>query len=168
MNNLEKNTYVKKQITTTLLNLLNDFELSEISISTLTEKSQVSRNSFYRNFSGKEDVIKQHLVHLLSKWDKEWKNKNSHSNAELFGHLFSYLKENSDLILLIHKKGLFYLFRESYFSLFGNTENLDNISAYTVSFISNGVLGWIEEWINRGMQESAETMTELLLKTKMK
>ena len=46
MNNQDKNTYVKQQITTTLLELLKEKELSDINIEEITKKAQVSRNSF--------------------------------------------------------------------------------------------------------------------------
>ena len=46
MNNQDKNTYVKQQITTTLLELLKEKELSDINIGEITKKPQVSRNSF--------------------------------------------------------------------------------------------------------------------------
>ena len=39
---------------------------------------------------------------------------------------------------------------------------MDNMAAYTLAFIANGVLGWIEEWLKRGMCESEETMISLL------
>lgn len=58
MNNQDKNTYVKQQITTTLLELLKEKELSDINIGEITKKAQVSRNSFYRNYADKEDIIK--------------------------------------------------------------------------------------------------------------
>ena len=73
-----------------------------------------------------------------------------------------YLKQYSDILVLIQKRGLFYLFKESYLSIYGPLETMDNITAYTLVFIANGILGWIEEWIKRGMCESAETMTSLL------
>lgn len=56
MNNQDKNTYVKQQITTTLLELLKEKELSDINIGEITKKAQVSRNSFYRNYADKEDI----------------------------------------------------------------------------------------------------------------
>lgn len=73
-----------------------------------------------------------------------------------------YLKQYSNILVLIQKRGLFYLFKESYLSLYGPLEIMDNITAYTLAFIANGILGWIEEWLKRGMCESAETMTSLL------
>ena len=60
MNNQDKNTYVKQQITTTLLELLKEKELSDINIGEITKKAQVSRNSFYRNYADKEDIIKKY------------------------------------------------------------------------------------------------------------
>ena len=75
MNNQDKNTYVKQQITTTLLELLKEKELSDINIGEITKKAQVSRNSFYRNYADKEDIIKKYLYQLLSEWDNEWKQK---------------------------------------------------------------------------------------------
>ena len=131
-------------------------------IGELTKKAQVSRNSFYRNYTDREDIIKKYFYQLLSEWDNSWKQQASDSNSELFGHLFMYLKQYSDILVLIQKRGLFYLFKESYLSIYGPLETMDNITAYTLVFIANGILGWIEEWIKRGMCESAETMTSLL------
>ena len=48
-NNEQKNTYVKKQITLALLELLKEKPLVDISISELTQKAQIGRVSFYRN-----------------------------------------------------------------------------------------------------------------------
>ena len=40
MNNQDKNTYVKQQITTTLLELLKEKELSDINIGEITKKGK--------------------------------------------------------------------------------------------------------------------------------
>lgn len=162
MNNQDKNTYVKQRITETLLELLKKRELSDIHIGELTAMAEVSRNSFYRNYSSKEDIIRSYFSKILSEWNAKWKQTGSDSNAELFGHLFLYLKQHGDTMVLIQERGLFYLFKESYLSLWGPSGEMDNMTAYTLSFLANGVLGWIEEWLKRGMTESAETMIALL------
>ena len=53
MNNEQKNTYVKKRITTALLALLKEKPLSDISVSELTNKAEINRVSFYRNYQSK-------------------------------------------------------------------------------------------------------------------
>ncbi|WP_433940443.1 TetR/AcrR family transcriptional regulator [Paenibacillus lautus] len=162
MNNEEKNTFVKEQITEATIKLLMKYELSQISISQITTKAQVSRNSFYRNYVDKEDILVKHIKNLISKWDSDYQLTNNDSNAELYGSLFMHLKENSDFYLLLKKRNLFYLFLNMFTELYGAKTEYDNMTAYVTSFITYGTYGWIEEWIGRGMQESAETMSSLL------
>lgn len=50
MGNQERNTYVCNAITEALLEMLKTRSLDSIRIGEITEKAQVSRNSFYRNF----------------------------------------------------------------------------------------------------------------------
>ena len=91
-----------------------------------------STEEFYLKEDAPEDIIKKYLYQLLSEWDNEWKQKNSDSNAELFGHLFMHLKQHGDMMMLIQKRGLFHLFKESYLTLWGPSEIMDNMTAYTV------------------------------------
>ena len=51
---------------------------------------------------------------------------------------------------------------------YGPKAEYENMWAYTTAFISYGTYGWIMEWISRGMQESAETMADMLAKHGMK
>ncbi|MGG4146279.1 TetR/AcrR family transcriptional regulator [Paenibacillus algorifonticola] len=168
MNNEEKNTFVKEQITEATIQLLMKYELSHISISQITAKAQVSRNSFYRNYVDKEDILLKHIKNLISKWEADYQQINNDSNAELYGSLFKHLKENSDFYHLLKKRNLFYLFLNTYIELYGSKTEYDNMTAYVTSFIAYGTYGWIEEWIGRGMQESAETMSSLLSSHGMK
>ena len=57
MGNNERNNYVKEAIIRATIGLLKERNLSEISISDITDKADVSRNSFYRNFSDKQAII---------------------------------------------------------------------------------------------------------------
>ena len=57
--NQEKNSYVRRQILHTLLEMMREQEFQDIVISRLTARAGVGRASFYRNFTGKEDVLRQ-------------------------------------------------------------------------------------------------------------
>ncbi|MFV0558864.1 MAG: TetR-like C-terminal domain-containing protein [Enterococcus sp.] len=109
-----------------------------------------------------------HVRHLFVTWNNEWVKQNNASNAELFGSLFQHLKEDSPFYLLLHKRNLFHLFLQIMFEQNGPKAEYDNMSAYVTSFMSYGTYGWINEWIARGMQESAEKMAELLSSHGMK
>ncbi len=162
MNNEEKNTYVKKQITEALLKLLEQHEFEEISISQVTAFAQVSRNSFYRNYESKEDILLKYIRRLFLDWDAAYKKQGHDSNIDLYGSLFQHLSENKDFYLLLKKRNLFHLFFAVLLEQSGPKPEYDNTWAYITSFITYGTYGWIEEWVARGMQESGDEMAALL------
>jgi AcrR family transcriptional regulator len=56
----------KRWIFEAMLLLLDEKPYGQIGISEITEKAGVARTSFYRNFTGKDDVILQYLDDILS------------------------------------------------------------------------------------------------------
>ena len=162
MGNTERNSYVKEKITETLIRLLKEKQLTDISISEIIQEAQVSRNSFYRNYSEKEDILRDRIRTLLTDWKAAYDKTGKDSNSELYQSLFTHLKEHRDFYLLLRERHLFHLFQQVYLSLYGPPEDLNNITAYIVSFISYGTYGWIEEWMKRGMHDTPEEMAALL------
>ena len=63
---------------------------------------------------------------------------------------------------LLYRRGLFQLFKAVPLSNIGPKPEYSNHIAYAAAFLANGIYGWIEEWIARGMQESPEEMAVLL------
>lgn len=157
-----RNTYVKLQITNSLLDLLKTKELKAISISDLTSTAQVSRVSFYRNYEEKEDVLKEYLYKLVGDWYAESQESGSTSVDETLGSLFGHFSKNKDFYLLLSQRNLFYLLKDMLKELFGPKPEYPNFGAYVAAYFSYGLFGWIEEWFARGMQETSEEMTILL------
>ena len=162
MDNIEKNTYVKAQMTDALLKLLKEKEFKNISVSEITALAQVGRISFYRNYKEKEDILKEYILILFGKWMKEYDDSGKNSNDELMGAMFAHLSEYGDFYRLLSDRKLLYLLKDVITWICGPTPEYPNLGAYVAAFISSGLYGWIEEWFARGMQESAEEMTEML------
>lgn len=161
MGNIERNTFVKKQIADAILMLMKSKPFSEISIKEITDTAQVSRNSFYRNYVDKEDIIKQYLRILLQNWSDAYVPDET-DGTKLYSSLFIHLEQNKTLYLLLKQQGLFHLFMDVFLERYGAKPELDNISAYATAFVSYGIYGWINEWFTRGMQEPSEMMAALL------
>ncbi|MBQ6395105.1 MAG: TetR/AcrR family transcriptional regulator, partial [Atopobiaceae bacterium] len=53
------NTVVRRNITDALIELMGEKQFESITISEITERAEVARVSFYRNFSGKADVLRK-------------------------------------------------------------------------------------------------------------
>lgn len=162
MGNRERNSYVTGLITEALVDLLATKELRDITVSELIDKAEVCRNSFYRNFADKEDVLRRHVSDLLSDWEEAYAEKATGLNSELYGSLFGHLKANSDFYMLLRQRGLFHLFCEEFIERWGAKPGMPNAQAYIVAFVAWGSYGWACEWMERGMEESAEEMAAML------
>ena len=169
MQNKERTNSVKAFIINATIKLLENNALEDISVSEITTEAQVSRNSFYRNYTDKNEILKEHISNLLSQWDYDYNHtRKTNHNSELYGSFFGHMNNNSDFYLLLRERNLFHLFQEVYLEKYGPKQDQDNITAYIISFIQNGMLGWVDEWLKRGMSESAESMAELLSATEKK
>lgn len=162
VDNAEKNSYVKKQITNSTLRLLKEKELKDISISEITTTAKVSRISFYRNYDDKDTIIKEYISLTLNEWNKDHPKVGEYTEDDILGDIFAYIIEYKDFYLLLRDRGIFYFFKDIIIDILGPKAEYPNFGAYTAAFIANGIYGWIEEWFLRGMQESGEEMTRLL------
>lgn len=152
MDNEERNSYVKNEITKALLELLKEKDLKNIKINEMTTMAQVGRVSFYRNYKDKEDVLKQYLEKII----KEWKLQDQMPFELIMKTLFEHLIAYKDFYTLLYQKDLFYLFRNTLKKLMIQDHQLSNPEAYAVAYMTYGIYGWIKEWIARGMQESPD------------
>ena len=66
----EKSTQQQRQIEACLLELMKKQPYQDISVSSLCEKSGLSRNTFYRLFESKEDVLCALIDHTLTDYVK--------------------------------------------------------------------------------------------------
>ena len=88
MNNAEKNSHVKKQITHTLLDMIKKQSLTQISVRDLCNEAGVGRASFYRNYESKEDVLTAYIIKQWREYEKKHMLKShrldeSHSELSL-------------------------------------------------------------------------------------
>ena len=165
MNNEEKNTYVKQQITRTLIQLLEEKDISDISIKELCDTAMIGRASFYRNYSSKDNVIATYAHELISNWG-EALEKNPEANIRnFFEHLFNHFAENRTFYLSLHKQGLSSILLDTIKKKMELTASLPNSDAYGRAWLAYGIYGLIEEWIGRGMVESPSEMNMIIIKS---
>lgn len=165
MNNDQKNTYVKKQITAALLELLNEKPIADISISELTQRAQIGRVSFYRNYQSKEDILREESDRLIKEWGHRYETNPESSPETLFPSLFDFYKEHKEFYTIIFQSGMTSIMLETILDTIQVTEEMSNLEAYMKSFWAYGIYGWMIEWINRGMPESGSDLLSLFKQT---
>lgn len=156
MDNAERNSYVKKQITEALIDFLKSKELSDISISEVTKKARVSRISFYRNFETKEDILKSYINTIFHEWMDVADKKENIPLSELLGMMFSNFEKHKKFYGLLSKRGLVYLLKDVIVGRCGPKPEHSAVEAYASAYVAYTLYGWVETWFMRGMKESAE------------
>lgn len=157
----QSNTYVKKQITHALLKLMETQSFVEIKITDIAKLAMVGRASFYRNFTSKEDVLKQYLIEILKESETRFKIE-ARESADWVENLFSHYKYYSDVYHLLYRSDLSYLILDNIKAVCGPKTEQNNLQAYFSSWLAYGLFGWINEWIARGMKESPKEMAKLI------
>lgn len=153
------NSFVKESITHSLLKLMEYQTFEEITITDIVKEAMVGRASFYRNFAGKEDILKQYLLRLIKEWGKEFeKGEQPNFVVSLFGHYKRY----SELYILLYRSGLSYLVLDNIKAVCGPKPDQEDIPAYFSAWFAGALFGWIDEWITRGMKQDPEEMARLL------
>lgn len=162
MNNQEKNTYVREQLTKALIQLLQEKRIEDISVSELTQRVQVGRASFYRNYQSLSDILYQYDRLLVNTWGAAYDADPTSNVSNLFGRLFQHYKDHADFYLLLYRNGLTGAMLNTIQERCGLRPELGNREAYERAFWAYGIYGWLMEWMGRGMVESADGINAML------
>ncbi len=165
MNNSEKNTYVKGQITKAMLKMLDSKAIADISVSDLCNEAGVGRASFYRNYETKEDVVSEYAGALIQEWGKEFENDPGSSPYNVFGSLFAHYKKHAKFYTMLCRQNMSYLMLDTIKEKVGLVAELQNQEAYGKAFFAYGLYGWVLEWIGRGMKETPDEINRILFRS---
>lgn len=164
MNNtdkLEPENYIKEEITKTLLKELELQDINKISIRDLCAHAGVGRASFYRHFTSKEDVIQKYATKLLMEWGRNFEINPESKASIVFESLFQHLMDHSDFYTLLYKANMADIILQAIKDKIQMSSSRPNSDAYEKSFFAFGIYGWINEWVQRGMNESPEELNDM-------
>lgn len=101
----------KRWLIDALFQLMNKQPFQKISITEITDKAGVSRLTYYRNFTSKEDIILTYFDQEFDEFFKQYliPNNKTMSIHEGIESVFTYWKKGADKIKLLIRDGLTYL-----------------------------------------------------------
>ena len=161
------NETVREALAVALLRLMKHKEIEEITISELVSVAGVGRNSFYRNFESKEQLLCGYIVELYKEYFKE---KNVPLKVGDGGNVedfllprFRFIKEHGDIFRVLHKRGLlYYFFEEAEGDLVAILcGQMAEASGYFTAMFSGSCAGVIRHWIKCDFADSEEEMVRL-------
>ena len=162
MNN-KRELSVAQYITNSLFKLMKVKPYNDISITEITDKANVNRVSFYRNFTSKEDIIdkwiKSTTQNFLSKSDISYQKD---STLDYFTKLFTHLEKYKIEAMLIYKANLFNLLKNEFDSNLINLHKKE-YSNYKSYFLAGGIFNVYYFWLINGCKETPHQVAEKLV-----
>lgn len=163
-NNKRKKESMAK-IEKVFINLIQNKEINEISVSDICKKANLNRSTFYANYIDIYDLVEKIKLKLtndvLDVYSEEQKIKMHTYN---FLKLFKYIKENQIFFNTYFKLDLdllndnFPIEDEELIKWYGKTEN----GYYHVEFFKAGINAVIRKWLKNGCKESPEEIEEII------
>ncbi|MFT5692120.1 MAG: AcrR family transcriptional regulator [Oceanicoccus sp.] len=173
-NTAKQTEYLKSCIQVSFLTLLKDKAMSQISITNIANHAGVSRMSIYRYYDDKEDIVRKHIkdnfenyLNTVGELDLS-----AITSAPFF---FEYFRKNGDTVKLLIEKNLFHLISDNFATYVEKFECVVNKKSnlpeshriYNYGYTASGLLSIVKIWIESGMKESNEEMSEILKAVKL-
>ncbi|MGN1146874.1 MAG: TetR/AcrR family transcriptional regulator [Lachnospiraceae bacterium] len=165
-------------IVSALMQLLETMPLSAISVTELAKKAGVSRMTYYRNYSSKEEIFSTYLDDIFAAYKRDiasWPVKGMYNDYQHMLHCFQYFYTHKDFIKCLLKCGLGDLLLkslsaymiETYYTGEDNeasfcTEKDSKSSYYTLQAFAGALYNIYIAWIDRDTAESAEEMAAMM------
>jgi AcrR family transcriptional regulator len=171
----KRSTRTRAWLLETLLELIEEKEYSEISITELTERAGVARQTLYRNYTGMNDILLSRMDEILDEYmalvRKNLEMKNDPYWDFEVKQLVYLWQRNEALIKALQKAGLAFQVLEKlsgFFSVFHmraqNLTELDEKHQYLVYYLAGGVYMVLNKWFENEMSTPVELLTDLFKK----
>lgn len=160
---IQSEKYVDKYIINALFDLMKRKNYDSISITEITNKAGVGRNSFYRNFNSKEDIIKKWIQDTTNDFLETSKiSLKSDSVETYFIKLFSHLEKYKEEAILISKANLTHLLKNEFENKL-LTIHKNEFNNYKSYFLAGGIFNVYYYWLISGSKESPEELSKKLV-----
>lgn len=163
------NPLLKECLFTALILLMDQKDFKDITISEITQKAGVSRMTYYRTYSSKEDILLQYFEDQSKKVLDDISGHPQLTNYDFLCIFFTYFRDQAHLIKYLHKAGLqneigsrFVEFVSQMYECSAEYDQSEPNKTYEIHFIAGGLLLLLIPWIERGMVETPEEMARMM------
>ncbi|MFC3746912.1 TetR/AcrR family transcriptional regulator [Paenibacillus sp. GCM10012306] len=155
-----------------LLILLETIPYEKITIAAITHKAGVARQTFYRNYKSKDDIVDTYLETLFNEFITDIKRLYSEDNEDVIPKLlFEKLERESNITTRLMKANIEHLLmnhferlERTYSKLYRNEKELRKqlYYRYTLKYQLSGTFGIMVDWLMNGMPLPAVEMGAII------
>lgn len=160
INNKRKKDTIEK-IEKTLLNLLKEKDLKEITVTDICTHSKINRSTFYSNFidifSLADEISQKIESQIIESLSKEKNSKDPVLN--LFNHIYN----NKELYITFFKLSPLKKINFKNWNIYLSTKLFDDFfNDYHIEFFESGINGLILKWIETDFALTPTEMNEII------
>ena len=150
---------VRTRISKATIELMAEKPFDEITITELARRAQVARVSFYRNYSCKEDVLREIMEGQTSEFLSKWQGVRSTDPRAYTVALLAHLHRNRHQIGLLMRSNRMDLLRAEFDRAF-TVEGVEQSEATRRWFYAGGLYNLFCHWADEGYRESPEALAD--------
>ena len=163
---MEANLRVKQSIVNALFELMNEKSITDISVQDIVRKANVARQSYYRNFDSKEDIIDEffNFVHE----DMLATLRENAVRLLSYDFIYHYLH-----VIFKHREKLLTLYRHQFVRHSLETINrfveegagdmpYNSIDRYLLYYYAGAMYNTAMNWLQNGAVESCDNMAQAI------
>ncbi len=162
------------KIEKSMVTLLNVKSYDDISIKDICDESGISRGTFYQHYRDKDDFLFQYQKAMMKKGKRRLTQIQFEERRQFFEHALNFwINEGELLLLLLRDNGAYIVHQAMKKNLqqnievrlvpIMNTQALTNKEKYfLIIFMSNAVFGVLQDWVQRGRQESTKEIALMI------
>jgi len=161
-NNKRRRESIEK-IEKAFVQLLQERELSEITVSEICKMTDLNRSTFYANFLDVYDLADKLGVKLESEFSQLFTHRDESTEQTGAVKMFKHIKENQLFYKTYFKLGYDEKHKIMIYDTVRAEKDFDNKHIkYHIEFFRNGINAIIKMWLNDGCVETPEEMAEII------
>ncbi len=162
----------KQKMVQALLRVMEQYDYKEITVTQIAQEAQLSRKTFYRLFSGKDEILSLLFEGLFQECFGRIQARNIRHYWDVMQEFFDFWEERKELLFLLQKNGLLpRVFERScqyavqVFTFVRSEEVAESFALplpYLLAYSVGGMHSMLLKWVENGMDiPSAELIATL-------
>ena len=155
-----------------LLLLMEEKEFKDITVQEIAAKADLSRRTFYRVFTAKEDPLTWYLNTLYTEFLALLSQQQCHEFKEVLALYLAFWYQHAHLFSLLKRSNMLSYVLQQYYRVFPEvfkvvksdyplSQNSDAL-AYAMAFSAGGLLSVLIKWADEGMTKTPEEILKMV------
>jgi AcrR family transcriptional regulator len=161
----------KKWLTESLLELLKQKPYSKITIQDISKEADLVRQTFYKNYDKKDDILENHIENLFINFANEFFKENKFDMKNFMKSHLNFWAHNSEFLVLLIDNNLTYLLDKQYKKHIPDlvdalipqkTDRASPKHKYALAFLSGALVNILEEWVYYDQEYNVDELSSLI------